>query len=225
MKEYRLPTREQCLEMAKEYHVPVHILRHSLSVAKLAVFLAERLKEKGVTIDVDLVERACLLHDIVRVCDFNQLDCKEFGQNIAEQDKAKWEEIRARYGGIGHEDAAYDILREEYPALALTIKKHRYTAMLDEAEKPDTWEEKLVYYADMRVMHDRIVPLEERLKEAHKRNVFLHATKIDNESNIAAVDPLIHRLEEEIFDKVGLNPVEVTGEFIDSYANKMRRER
>jgi HD superfamily phosphohydrolase YqeK len=219
MKKFDLPTRRQCLDMMKDYHVPAHILKHSLAVAKLAVFLAERLREKGEAVDVDLVDRACQLHDIVRVCDFKDLDYSNFEQTVTEQDEAKWQQIRATYEGIGHEDAAYEILKEKYPALASTIKKHKYMAMLDEKARPNTWEEKLLYYADMRVMHDRIVPLETRLREAHKRNIHLHGTEAQSKINTAKVDPLIFTLEQEIFDRLALTPVALTDEFIDSYPN------
>jgi len=223
MKRFDIPTRRQCFDIIKEYHVPSHILKHSLAVAKLAVFLAQRLKEKGEAVDVDLVDKACLLHDIVRVCDFKDLDYSNFEQTVTEQDEAKWQQIRATHKGIGHEDAACSILKEKYPVLALTVKKHRYMAMLDEKAKPTTWEEKLVYYADMRVMHDRIVPLETRLREAHKRNAHLHGTEAQSKINTARVDPLIFRLEQEIFDRLALTPVALTDEFIDSYSNKTQR--
>ena len=223
MKKSNLLTHQQCFDIIKEYHVPSHILSHSLTVAKLAVFLAERLKEEGAVVDVDLVDRACLLHDIARVCDFEELNYGNFEQAVTEQDKAKWQQIRTRYEEIGHEDIAYEILREKYPVLALTIKKHRYMAMLDEKTRPNTWEEKLLYYADMRVMHDKIVPLKTRLSEAHKRNVHLHGSKAQSKINTARVDPLIYKLEEEIFDKIGLNPCKVTDEFIDSYPNKIQK--
>jgi HD superfamily phosphohydrolase YqeK len=186
-------------------------------VAKLAVFLAEKLKEKGVTVNADHVDRACLLHDIMRICDFKELDYSKFEETVSDEDKAKWNQIRQIYQNIGHEDAAYDILREKYPRLALTVKKHRYLAMLDENQRPDTWEEKLVYYADMRVMHNRIVPLKKRLQDGHKRNAFLHGTETQSKANTAKVDPLIYKLEKEIFEKIGLNPTAVTDEFIDLY--------
>ncbi len=224
MRNYNLPTQQQCFEIIKEYHVPEHILRHSLAVAKLAVFLAERLNEKGIEVDSDLVNRACLLHDIVRVCDFKELDYSKFKQIITERDKVKWRQIRAEYEGISHEDAAYDILKDKYPEVASTIKRHRYMAMLDEGTRPSTWEEKLVYYADTRVMHDRIVPLKERLQDGHGRNVHLHGTEAQSRINTARVDPLIYKLEKEIFDKVHLNPIEITSEFIDSYSNGVQKQ-
>lgn len=90
-------------------------------------------------------------------------------------------------------------------------------ALLDERDKPATWEEKLVYYADKKVSHDRIVPLKERLAEAHQRNVYLHGTETQSKLDIAKVDMLIYELEKEIFSKVGLNPAELTNSFIDSH--------
>jgi len=216
MKKSNLPTRKECLAIIKEHHVPPHIVKHSLTVAKLAVFLVQRLTEKGITVDVNLVDRACLLHDIARICDFKELDYSRFEQPVTAEDKAKWQQLRAKYKGVPHEYAAYDILKDKYPALALTIKRHRYIGILDEEEKPNTWEEKLVYYADMRVMHDKIVPLEERLTEAHKRNVHFYKTETQRRITIAKVDPLIYRLEKEIFDEIGLTPLDIMDEFIDS---------
>jgi len=217
MKKSSLPTHKECLAIIDEHHVPPHIVKHSLAVAKLAVFLAQRLNEKGTVVDVNLVDRACLLHDIVRICDFKELDYSRFEQPVTAEDKAIWQQLRAKYKEIPHEYAACDILKDKYPALALTIKKHRYIGILNEKEKPNSWEEKLVYYADMRVMHDKIVPLEERLTEAHKRNVHFYKTEAQRLSTIAKVDPLIYSLEKEIFDEIGLSPLDITDEFIDSH--------
>ena len=217
MKDYSLPTRKECLALLAEYHVPAHIVSHSKTVAKLAVFLAHRLNEKGAAVDVTLLEGACLLHDLLRVLDFKESDFNRFERILPEEEKPKWQRLRAKYKASSHEDAAYDILREQYPVLALAIKRHRYMALLDEKEKPDTWEEKLLYYADKRVMHETIVPLKERLAEGHKRNVFSHGSEAKSKINTAKVDTLIYEMEKEIFEKTGLEPLEVTHEFIDSY--------
>ena len=174
MKDCSRPSRKECLVLLAEYHVPPHIVSHSKAVAKLAVFLAQRLNEKGEAVNIALLEGACLLHDLLRVHDFKESDYNKFEQNLPEEEKAKWQQLRAKYKAISHEDAAYDILKDKYPALALMIKRHRYMALLDEKEKPKSWEEKLLYYTDKRVMHDKIVPLKERLAEGHKRNAYQH---------------------------------------------------
>ncbi|HUT44738.1 MAG TPA: HD domain-containing protein [Sedimentisphaerales bacterium] len=217
MKDCSLPTRKECLAILAEYHVPPHIVSHSRAVAKLAVFLAKRLNENGAAVDVTLLDRACLLHDLLRVLDFKESDYNRFERTLPDEEKPKWQRLRAKYKASSHEDAAYDILKEKYPALALTIKRHRYMALLDEKDKPDTWEEKLLYYADMRVMHDKIVPLKQRLAEGHKRNIHMHGSAAQSKINTAKVDPLIYEMEKEIFEKIGLDPLEVTDEFIDSY--------
>lgn len=216
MKKYRLPTREECFDIAEKHHVPSHILEHSLAVAKLAVFLAERLKGKGIHVDIGLVDRACLLHDVLRVCDFKDSDYSRFKQKVTQQDRAKWEQLKGEYKNLCHEDAAFVLLRDKYPELALAIKRHKYTALLDQNDKPSTWEEKLVYYADKRVMHDRIAPLKQRLDEAHERHARSHGRTARAKADTARIDRLIFQLEKEIFDKIGLNPTEVTDEFIGS---------
>jgi len=217
MNDYSLPTRKECLVILAEYHVPPHIVKHSQAVAKLAIFLAQRLKEKGAAVDVTLLEGAGLLHDILRALDFKQPDYERFERTLPEEEQPKWQKLRAKYNASSHEVAASDILREQYPALALTVKRHRYMALVDEKDRPDTWEEKLLYYADKRVMHETIVSLKERLAEGHKRNVFLHGSETQSKINTAKVDPLIYEMEKEIFDKIGLDPLEVTEELIDSY--------
>ncbi len=216
MNKHNHPTYKECLAIIKAHHVPPHIVNHSMVVAKLAVFLAQKLKEKGEAVDLNLVRGACLLHDIAKICDFKELDCNRFGQPVPAEDKEKWRRLREKYKGIPHEHAAYDILKEKYPALAMAVKKHRYLDILNENEKPDTWEEKLVYYADKRVLHDKIVTLEERLTEGHKRNAFLHKSQARMKNVEVEVDPLIYNLEKEIFDKIGLNPLDITDDLIGS---------
>ena len=90
-------------------------------------------------------------------------------------------------------------------------------ALLDEKEKPRSREEKLLYYADKRVMHDKIVSLKDRLAEGHKRNIFQHGSAEQSRINTAKVDPLIYEMEKEIFKKIALDPLEVTEEYIDSH--------
>jgi putative nucleotidyltransferase with HDIG domain len=218
MKNYNLPTRDECLNIIKAHHVPPNIAGHSLVVAKLAVFLARRLKDKGIAIDVDLVESACLLHDIARVCDFAGDTYNGPEKDISQKCKEKWQQLREMYKGMPHEYAAYEILKDKYPLLASTIKKHRYRDIADEEKKPDTWEGKLLYYADKRVMHERIVSLAERLADGHKRNVHFYASPAESKMVTAKIDPLIYELEKQIFEKLDINPLQITNEFIDSFS-------
>jgi uncharacterized protein len=221
MRDYALPSRDECRSMIQACHVPAHILRHNEAVAKLGVFLAERLAARGIAVNVELVERACLLHDLFRVCDCPLEDFSWFEQPVTKEDKRRWRGLKAKHGHRRHEDAADAFLKDAYPVLAGTIRRHRYTALLDKNDHPETWEEKLVYYADKRAMHDKIVPLKERLEEAHRRSAIVQAQagkphRVDVERQ---VDALILQLEEEIFRQIDFDPDEVTAEFIDRYAS------
>lgn len=218
MKNYGLPTRKECFDIIKKYHTPQHIVKHSLATAKLALFLAQRLKEKGIKVDTKLVDRACLLHDVMKICDLKESDYSNFGRLVLEQQKAAWSRLKKKYKAVCHEDIAYDLLKKKYPILALAIKKHRYSALLDVKDRPRTWEEKLVYYADKRIMHNKIVALKERLAEAHHRNAHLRQSQARNKIDTAEIDRLIFKLEQEIFAKINLDSVEVTDEFISSYS-------
>lgn len=213
MRDCALPSRDECLAIIRDCHVPVHIVRHSQAAARVGVFLARELVRRGVDVDVELVERACLLHDIFRVCEFPLKDFSRFEQPVTEEDKAKWFALKARHTGTRHEDAACAFLRDAYPVLAETIRKHRYTAIVHESDRPRTWEEKLVYYADKRAMHDTIVPLRVRLDEAHKRHAARRTTTL-TDAEIATVDAAILALEAEIFAPLGLDPDSVTSETI-----------
>jgi HD superfamily phosphohydrolase YqeK len=195
-----------------EFGVPLHIRKHNVAVAKLGVFLAKKLKEKGISVDVDLVDRACLLHDLLRICDPRCLlpQARVYARESGCGGYEGSAEFRIMTRKSCHEDAAYELLKDKYPELALAVRRHRYAALLDEKDKPVTWEEKIVYYADKRVMHDGIVPLKERLEEAHRRNVpgrnCANQAKLDSER----IDAAIFELEREILDKIGLEPHEVT---------------
>ncbi len=207
--------------MIEACHVPVHVLKHAQATTKLGVFLAKRLVERGVDVDVALVERACLLHDLFRVCDFPLEDFRWFEQPVSDEDKTRWRELKAEHGQVHHEYAADAYLKDDYPILAAAIRKHRYISLIDDNDRPESWEEKIVYYADKRAQHDKIVPLADRLEDAHRRSAFLGA-KTGKPRNIEIeqkVDAQIFKLQEEIFSRIDLNPDQVDDVFIDAYVS------
>jgi uncharacterized protein len=61
-----LPTREQAIQLLRRNGCSANVVNHCLSVAKTALKTAEALKNKGVAVDVELVEIGALLHDIGR---------------------------------------------------------------------------------------------------------------------------------------------------------------
>lgn len=188
--------REEAEQLLDEFHVPVNVRAHSLQVARIGEFLAQKLIEAGEEVDVETVWIAGIIHDFVRVVDFDKIP-KEGN----EEDQLVWKELQKAHQGH-HADIAAEILYErEEEGLAALVGKHRYTSITD-VNAPTTWEEKLLYYADKRVAHDEIVSLQERLDEGKKRH--FPNTPIDEEEE--ARREKIFALEKEIFEKINMSP-------------------
>lgn len=61
------PTKEEALELLKNYKTPEHVINHCKSVSHVATLIAEELNQKGYNLDLDIITAAGLLHDIARV--------------------------------------------------------------------------------------------------------------------------------------------------------------
>lgn len=133
MKETNLPTREECIRIFDEHKVPDDVRQHCRKVNQVAVFLAKKLKEKGVDIDIDLVDRGSLLHDLDKIPTLGK------GNHGEETFRIMCDKGFHRIGYLARRHLTHYIFYEE-----------------------STWEDKIVNYADKRCQNDRIVPLKER---------------------------------------------------------------
>lgn len=59
-------TKELCLELIAAAGTPEQVIKHSLAVAKEAERIGRALAESGLNLDVDLIIRSALLHDLAR---------------------------------------------------------------------------------------------------------------------------------------------------------------
>jgi len=73
---------------------------------------------------------------------------------------------------------------------------------LDPASRPATWEEKIVYYTDKIVEHDRVVGVAARM-EALRQRYPEYAGEFDHCS------PFVLELEAEICARLGVSPAEL----------------
>jgi len=201
-------TKEEINKLIEEFQVPKHVQSHCEKVAKVAIYLARKLIEKGEKIDLELLETAAYLHDLVRVVDFKTFTPDKFPNQPTEKELNKWCELRTNFQGKHHADAACEILcTKKYPELAEMIKKHKFLSIINPKEIPKTWEEKLLFYADKRVNHDQIVTLKERFETGRQRNT---ENKITKEGTLA--EKKIYELEKEIFEKIQLSPDVLTSQ-------------
>lgn len=101
-----LPTRKECLAFLEKYHTPQNVIKHSLVVDKIAVHLAEKFIQAGIKVNKDLIDRASLLHDIVRLTEIGH-----------------------------HAEVGADIFKKDYPEMASVIAKHRLSAIIKNSLK------------------------------------------------------------------------------------------
>lgn len=195
-----LPSRTECLRVLKQYHTPQNIVRHSLAVNKAANFLAKKFIKNNIALNAELIDRGSLLHDVLRVCDLHGDIYYFMDETDKTEEKRKiFEDQRKQYAGQHHAEATADLFREKYPELANVIRKHRLSAVVKGQLK--TWEEKIIYYADKRVNHDKIVTLDGRMNEGKRR---WHIKRSQDESDL--IMKKMKELEKEIFQAINEDP-------------------
>ena len=177
-----VPGIEECLRLMDEEGMLANIRAHSLVVAAVAEGLRLRLEEAGCPVDAGLVRAGALLHDIAKT------PCLD--------------------GSCSHAEAGAELCRElGWPEVAGIVAAHVFLPHIPAAPDPAT----LVFYADKRVNHDRVVSLEER--EAY----IIAAYGRDDPARIAAIRANVEdnwrRAEELIFSRIPLAPGEVDQEF------------
>lgn len=184
--------KNQIRKIYKEFHVPHHIIAHMRTVACICKILCEKFIAKNIKIDKETVISAALLHDTLRVVDFEKIN----------PDLKCWGKLWKKYHKIGHEKAMARILRKRGEnKMAKLIARHGFFSIW----KLKTWEEKILYYADKRVDHDKIVSLEKRFAEGKKRNML----PADNPKFIADTETKVKNLEKDL--------VKILGESINNF--------
>jgi putative nucleotidyltransferase with HDIG domain len=132
----KIPTRTECEELMARYAMLPNIIEHSFQVMRVALAITDNLAD-GVSINREAVIAGALLHDITKT---RSLQTKE---------------RHAASGGA--------LLRElGYPLIAEIVEQH---VVLDPNPAGPIAEKEIIYYADKRVMHDKIVTLEERVED------------------------------------------------------------
>ena len=158
---------KSCMELLRKEGVPDNVKRHTQAVRKVAVYLAEMVMKRGVKVDVELLERAALLHDICKI-------------RFVNTQKEPF-----------HPDEGAKLLRKYgLDGIADIVDAHGTRALLD--DKIDSWEKKLMCYADARVMGDRITERKERFEYLEKK--YPEAVK-----DFRKIVPILAKIEKEIF--------------------------
>jgi putative nucleotidyltransferase with HDIG domain len=132
----RIPSKIECFQLMTQMRMLDHIAAHSLMVSRVALLLTDRLIRQGASVHRGLVATAALLHDITKP--------------------------RSLTTGENHAETGGELLRDlGFPELGRIVAQHVLLERDSTARFPT--EAEIVNYADKRVLHDRIVSLDERM--------------------------------------------------------------
>ena len=135
----KIPTKKQCLEILKKNKTPSNVIEHCKAVCIVAEEIADKLIKKGIKVNKKLVIAASLLHDIER----------EKKNHVVE---------------------GANLLRKMgFQEVAEVMSKHSLYKIENPLQQPNTYEEKIVFYADKRAKNDKIVSMDERFRELKQR--------------------------------------------------------
>jgi len=143
----RLPDRAEAIEMLWEAGCPRNVVEHCIKVASLAVEIAEAVRERGVNVDLRLVEVGAILHDIGR-SRTHGVEHGVVGGRIV------------RKMGLPEEVAR---IVERHVGAGITLEEAVKLGLPPEDYTPKTLEEKIVCYADKLIEGERRVDLEETI--------------------------------------------------------------
>jgi len=137
-----IPDEKACRDLMTSTSMRPNIMEHSFRVRQIALFLGREMNRNGGDFDPALLAAAALLHDITKT---SSLVTRE-----------------------NHAETAGELLRKlGYPEVAEIVRRHVHFQPEDLAGPLS--EVHLVNYADKRVLHTRVVTLQERFRDLLER--------------------------------------------------------
>lgn len=202
----KLPTRKQAEKYFEDFHVPDNIKQHCFVVNKVAVFLAEKLKASGETIDLEIVDRLSLLHDLFKPLVIKIEKDIKFKSYPTEKQKEFWKKMQEKYKGMHETEVFAAIFGRIFPEFSeLVLHYGDHNIFTSEKSR----EEQIVHYADWRVYLDRIISLKERTDDLfirYKKKIMAHPDgKSQWEKRVADE----FAVEESICSRIKIKPDEL----------------
>ncbi len=167
----KIPSEQYCDDLLDRYAVPEPIRRHCAKVAEVGTFLAQKMREGGAEVDIELVTIGCRLHDAFKTASLPTLEARpEWGYTPSEREIEVWKQLRTRFTGMHETLVAAEMFRDEFPEFAVFVSKIGSTG--NPTYLTDCIELKILHYADWRVQFDQITSFDERL--AYLREAYKH---------------------------------------------------
>lgn len=149
----KLPSREEAVQLLIRSGCSRNVIKHCEAVAELALEIAETCREKGLNVDVKLVEIGALLHDIGRA-KTHSVHHAIIGAEIAKS--------------LGMPDPVIAIIKRHVGG-GITAKEAKKLGWPKDIYTPRTLEEKIVAYSDKLIEGAQRVPIEKTIESFSKK--------------------------------------------------------
>jgi uncharacterized protein len=174
-----IPSEEHCRRIISELGMLENIVAHSQQVCRVSLLLTDHLGLPG--INRELVRAAALLHDITKTRSF------QTNENHAETGAR----LLADLG---------------YPEVARIVGQHVRLDRYPLNSSPLT-DAEIVNYSDKRILHDKIVPLKERMGYILDR----YGDSPERKRSILLLWEKTEKLEKRLFAALPFSPGDVSG--------------
>lgn len=183
----QIPSKKQCYKLIRNMKMLDHIVAHSFQVCRVATFMLDHMDSAEVKLSRDLVQAAALLHDITKTRSF------------------KTSENHAITGAQFIKDLGY-------PEVGHIIEQHVRLEDYFDSDLPN--EAEIVNYADKRVLHDRIVSLQERMEYILEK----YAKGPEYKQRLIWLWKKTESLESRLFGYISFGPQDL-GRLLDNATN------
>jgi uncharacterized protein len=170
-----IPSKNDCFQLMCRMQMLENIVAHSIQVCRVGECLVDHLKVQGSQMNGQLVQAAALLHDITKTRSFET------------------EENHALTGG-------QDLTDLGYQEVGNLVRQH--VRLDDYSQNQSLSEAVIINYADKRVLHDRIVSLDERMSYIQER----YGTRPENKRRIQLLWKKTAVLEKQVFKFLPFSP-------------------
>lgn len=154
-----LPSEREALALLRKSGCPPDVIRHCRAVARLAVTMTKRCRDKGMDVDLDLVKIGALLHDIGR-SKTHGVNHGVLGAGIA--------------GSSGLPSGVIAIIQRHIGG-GITAEEARSLGWPEGDYMPETIEEKIVAYADKLMEGSKEISIDRVIRDFEKKLGSEHA--------------------------------------------------
>jgi uncharacterized protein len=173
-----VPSKIETFRLIHRMEMMAHIATHSFQVCSVSLLLADRLKGCGIDLNRSLIQASAMLHDITKT--------------------------RSIKTNENHAQTGFKLLRDlGYPEVGNVVRQH--IVLDDYHESKPLGEADIVNYSDKRVLHDRVVSLDERKNYILER----YGTEAEFRKRIIRFWEKTERLEKRIFAHLSFSPHEL----------------